>query len=101
MESIDGRQMKDYIGFRGDTMNVDLWYPRNSKIKQMQIGLIDVRAADDIRIHYDFARDGWVVEQNSDKLIEETDEWDWQEVAFIKAWQLYDREAENEATKND
>ena len=51
---------------------------------------MDVRAADNIRISYDYDRDGWVVEQSSifewDADDEECDE-DWQEVAFVKAWE--------------
>lgn len=48
-----------------------------------------VRASDGVRLHYDFDRDGVVVEQAS------TFEWDaddavrdpdWREVAFIKSW---------------
>ena len=75
----------------GDTLHVDLWYPRveDNPVDKIQVGLIDVRAADDIRIGYDFDRDGWVVEQAStfeweadDKVCDE----DWQEVAFIEAW---------------
>lgn len=68
---------------------VELWYPRNSWPNRIQVGLTDVRAADDIRISYDFARDGWKIEQASifewsvdDKIMDE----DWQEVAFIQAW---------------
>ena len=53
------------------------------------MSLTDVRAADDIRISYDYDRDGWVIEQASifewDGDDEECDE-DWQEVAFVKAW---------------
>lgn len=75
----------------GDALHIDLWYPRveDNPIKKIVVGLMDVRAADDIRISYDFERDGWKIEQAS------TFEWsgdddvcdpDWQEVAFIKAW---------------
>lgn len=73
----------------GDTVAIDLFYPRIEAIKHIQVGLVDVRAADSIRIHYDFERDGYVIEQAS------TFEWDgndatcdpdWQEVAFVTAW---------------
>lgn len=72
-----------------DTQYVDLEYPRSSDIKYIRVGLIDVRAADDIRIEYDFSRDGWVISQA------QIFEWDgndercdpeWKEVAFIQAW---------------
>ncbi len=72
-----------------DAITVELFYPRNSSIKAIHVGLSDVRAADDIRIEYDFDRDGWVIKQASIFQWEiddrEMDE-DWQEVAFIKAW---------------
>lgn len=76
---------------RGDTVHLDLWYPRSDdNPTHLQVGLMDVRAADDIRIHYDFDRDGYVIEQAStfrwDADDEEQDP-DWQEVAFVKAWQ--------------
>jgi len=77
---------------QGDELHIDLWYPNiaSSKIKKFVIGLMDVRAADDIRISYDMDRDGWKIEQASifswdgeDKVCNP----DWQEVAFIQAWE--------------
>lgn len=73
----------------GEELHLDLWYPRHEEIKKLVVGLVDVRAADSIRISYDFDRDGYKIEQAS------TFEWsgddevcdpDWQEVAFVKAW---------------
>jgi hypothetical protein len=73
----------------GSDIVVDLCYPRLNPVKAVQVGLSDVRAADNVRLWYDFERDGWVVEQAS------TFEWDgddavcdpdWQEVAFVPAW---------------
>ena len=73
-----------------NTERVELFYPRNEgQPKYLQLSLMEVRAADDIRVSYDFERDGWVIEQAS------TFEWslgdtvcdpDWAEVAFIRAW---------------
>ncbi len=71
---------------------IDLWYPRvGSGAKGVIVGLQDVRAADSIRISYDFDRDGWKVEQASvfswdvdDEICDDG----WQEVAFVQAWQL-------------
>lgn len=53
----------------------------------IEIDLYDVRAADSIRIQYDFERDGYVILQASifEPEDDEMDE-DWQEVAFIRAW---------------
>lgn len=76
---------------------IQLWYPRNTgSAKEIEIELSDVRAADSIRISYDFERDGWVVKQASvfewscDDLICDGN---WKEISFIKAWAL---ESEND-----
>lgn len=70
---------------------VDIQYPRSpdAQVKKIEVNLEDVRAADGIRISYDFDRDGWVIEQASIFEWEEgeTDfDMDWQEVAFVQAW---------------
>jgi hypothetical protein len=80
----------------GDELHIDLWHPRvpdegngAQRIRKFVIGLMDVRAADDIRVSYDFERDGWKIEQASTFQWEADDEAcdpDWQEVAFIQAW---------------
>jgi len=77
---------------------IELWYPdvEDSDVKKIRIGLMDVRAADDIRVSYDKKRDGWKIEQASIfewEGDEERNE-DWQEVAFIKAWKRKDERDE-------
>jgi len=54
----------------------------------LTIYLCHTRAADPIRIKYDFKRDGWIIQQGSKWEWGEDEEinCDWQEVAFIKAW---------------
>ena len=43
---------------------LDLDYPRNThRPNGFEIGLMDVRSADSIRVLYDFARDGSVIQQ--------------------------------------
>ena len=74
----------------GDTVHVELWYPRSPEhATHVEIDLIDVRATDGLRITYDFDRNGWSVQQAS------VFEWDaddpvcdpdWQEVAFVPSW---------------
>jgi hypothetical protein len=60
----------------------------------VEIGLMDVRAADSIQVSYDFDRDGWVIKQASkfewtaDELMDDG----WTEVAFVQAWALEKRE---------
>lgn len=90
----------DQVVRRGDTISVDLWYPGvGSNAQHIEVGLVAVRAADSIRIHYDFGRDGFVIEQASrfewaaDDPVRDPD---WQEVAFVKAWA---REAPKEQSR--
>jgi hypothetical protein len=74
----------------GTDVAVDILYPRNNEVQAVQVGLSDVRAADNVRVSYDFERNGWVVQQASTfewsgDAAEECDP-DWQEVAFVPAW---------------
>lgn len=80
-----------YAKRHGEEMHIDLWYPRleASPVKSLVIGLMDVRAADEIRVSYDFERDGWKIEQASTFSWEASDDVcdrDWQEIAFAPAW---------------
>jgi hypothetical protein len=71
-----------------------LYYPRSHKgddEPDVIVALYDVRAADDIRITYDFSRDGWVIWQakrtswpGDDTVCDPL----WTEVAFCQAWQV-------------
>ena len=82
--------MSDEIVKRGSTLCIDLFYPRlDGHTKAVQVGLTDVRAADDIRIEYDYERDGWVIKQAQVFEWEADDDVmdpQWKEVAFIEAW---------------
>jgi hypothetical protein len=61
---------------------VDLWYPCcGGNIDTIEVELVDVRAADGIRISYDFERDGYSISQSDNADVET-----WAEVAFIQAW---------------
>ena len=68
--------------------HVSLWYPRNYAVKELEIELVYVRAADSIRVRYDFDRDGWVVLQAvpCSENGEPPPDPDWREVCFVKAW---------------
>jgi hypothetical protein len=71
-------------------LNVELCYPRNDELRvnTVEVGLMDVRAADSIRVTYDFHRDGWSVLQAAGWNRDQSagDVMDWQEVAFVRAW---------------
>jgi hypothetical protein len=83
------------------TAHWDFWYPPRSDeenpedVCALQVGLVDVRAADDIRITFEFERDGWVIAQRPfthNKENGATKYKDrWQEVAFIQAWALEEK----------
>lgn len=79
------------IHLKGGTLRAQLWYPRTpvGAIHTCILGLMDTRAADDIRITYDFERDGWVISQASRfswNVDDPVCDRDWQEVAFVNAW---------------
>lgn len=75
-----------------DHLHVDFIYPKRDGGRSLHVGLSDVRAADDIRITYDFARDGWKIEQEvlvADSGMSFSKEpREWREAAFIHAWQF-------------
>lgn len=66
---------------------VDLYYPGTGTepdvVDAIQIELMHVRAARDIRVTYDFERDGWVVSAHVDPELEG----EWVEKSFIPAWE--------------
>lgn len=51
------------IDAQGPIPCIDLWYPGpdNENPVEIQVGLSHVRAADDVRIKFDFARNEWVI----------------------------------------
>lgn len=85
---------------RGSKVEIDFWYPNQEESQpEVTIGLTHVRAADNIRVSYDFERDGWVIEQMSNR-----EAWDsgdpycdpcWREAAFCPAWQFMESEEDD------
>ena len=88
----------------GEVVEVEMLYPRSDgHPKIVEVGIECVRAADSIRVTYDFDRDGYAILQAS------TFEWDaddltcdadWQEVAFVQAWGRQ-REASSEGMSDN
>lgn len=84
----------DFTADETDDVTVGLSYPNINTPetnRHIKISLSHVRAADNIRIHYDGNRDGWAIEQQeSIEYVEVgyTEYGEWKEVAFIKAWGL-------------
>jgi len=86
------------LWFNEETAHFDFLYPpyeieeSNGKIRYLEVNIETVRASDGIRIHYDFDRDGFVIEQPMEKEIDKGDyiecEDEWHETSFIKSWAL-------------
>lgn len=65
--------------------------PANGKVRHVEINQDSDRDSDGIRVHYDFNRDGFVVEQPRPVITKlkdgsTTDELDWVEVGFFQSW---------------
>lgn len=80
------------MDIKGDVY-LDWMYPQiyggEKGFNYVTLGMCHVRAADNIRIHYDSDRDGWSIEQASVFSWDGNDpvcDPDWQEVAFVQAW---------------
>lgn len=75
-------------------VEVDLYYPRSLDKRKpdeatvVEVSLMDVRAADSIRVRYDFERDGYQILQAQRFVWEDGEDPDsqWKEVAFVEAW---------------
>lgn len=81
---------------------VELWYPRNEsdppadcnvlQCGEVHVALMDVRAANDITIRYDFERDGYVIlmdehtPEDQEPVRDEKGRLKQKEVAFVPAW---------------
>lgn len=85
----------------GESALVEFMYPDMDQEKQAQveIGLEHVRAADSIKVTYDFERDGWVIWQASKFRFYEGEPKDekWREAAFCQAWQFQEDEDDDES----
>ena len=76
-----------------ESCSVDLWYPNidpdRGPLPRIKIGLMHVRAADDITVEFDGERNGWVIRMDRTREHEggvgETIE-EKVEVAFVPAW---------------
>lgn len=82
-----------------NVIHVEIEYPKAEEhpINTVEIGLTCVRATDNIRITYDYERDGWVILQPRETHPLEIDEngqkvyglkTEWIEAAFCPAWQF-------------
>lgn len=47
--------------FESNVAHVEISYPTHNAIDTIELGLTDVRAVHDIRITFDYSRDGWSI----------------------------------------
>lgn len=67
---------------------VELWYPSDVEPQTVTVTLYHVRAADDVEIRFDLARNGWVIAMDKTRRVPGGCEpvEDKAEVAFVSAW---------------
>jgi len=85
-----GEPLETYARIHGRTLHADLRYPRSrDRPNEIEVELVDVRAADALKISFDFERNGWRIGMDltcdDDSGIIHTVAEN-QEVAFIPAW---------------
>jgi len=58
--TLELQMLKEARIYNGDELYIDLWYPDtpDAPVRKIVVGLMDVRAADSIRISYSKERDG-------------------------------------------
>lgn len=94
------------------TINVTLTYPPRSddelegKIRYVEVNQESVRASDGVRLHYDYDRDGFVVEQPATRFVLLHDNHydtvtDWTEVGFFQSWALDQKDDDTKFAEAD
>ena len=94
-QDVEGAAVKDPTHTEA-VHHIDLWYPRTGphtpeEPTSVRIGLVDVRAADDIVIDYDFERDGYRIRMATIHEWSDVEEMEkvgegLVEVAFVPSW---------------
>jgi hypothetical protein len=92
--------MNFHISKRDDELHVELTYPpwtdadnKNGQCRYVCVDQEATRASDGVRLHYDYQRDGFVVEQPKFSLKKTgADSYDtitsWIEVGFFQSWKF-------------
>jgi len=88
-----GGELNFHVEKHGPEVHVTLTYPcvDGAKTRYIVVNQESVRASDGLRLHYDYERDGFVVEQQ--EQVCDCDgsiigEGDWKEVGFFASWAL-------------
>ncbi len=89
-----------HVAKHKDELHVELTYPpradEDNSHGQCRYVIVDqeaVRASDGVRLHYDYNRDGFVIEQPKHRPVKLKDNsydmvTDWIEVGFFKSWKF-------------
>jgi hypothetical protein len=88
-----------HVAKHGDELDIRLTYPpwsdadnKTGQCRHVRINQEAVRASDGIRVHYDYVRDGFVIEQPRPYMVLENGVYDcretWIEVAFCQSWRF-------------
>jgi len=96
-----------HVARNGNELRVELTYPpytdaknEHGKCRYVYVDQESVRASDGVRLHYDYERDGFVVEQPKSRVValgnkSYTTVEDWIEVGFFESWHFNDWENGN------
>jgi hypothetical protein len=82
---IDDRPRLSAMVEKDGDIRVDLEYPPRDRSAGLIVGLCDIRAANELRVTFDFEANEWVVEANWYERTEEGEEARWREAARICA----------------
>jgi len=90
----DGHKFNNEREIVSEDIHVDIWYPDRDRTPTITVGLMDVRAADDIIIEYDFEEDGYKIfmDRTVDAAWGSDVEKEKQLVAFIPSWNDVDHD---------
>lgn len=90
-----------HISRKDKELLVELTYPETNKdgVAYIEVDQESVRASDSVRLHYDYDRDGWVVEKPTKLCWNSSDkecDMGWREVAFIQSWLFREEQKKHE-----
>lgn len=101
-----------HVAKYNDILHIELTYPprsdadnKNNQCRYIHLDQESVRASDGIRVHYDYDRDGFVIEQPQPRMKKlgpkEYDSLeDWIEVGFFQSWR-FDVDINEQFTRAD
>lgn len=83
IENVKFRNADIYTLEEENVLALDLYYPKHEQFDTIQLDIVSVRGTDDIRISYDFDRNGWSIKKRFFKQVYTHEVEYWDEVTFI------------------